>query len=388
MSAGRVALFDRHLKLSLVSIGRRKLINRLLFAHVFGRTAVAVVTIVSIRESFAAMTVQQPLGAAELFHEASSTLAEPPPPPPAPPPRRIIPLGPNELAVQTAWGGWVVVPTFNLDVALGPIRDGVIEPWTTRLVQETLRHGDTYLNAGGNFGYYVALGGSIVCGAGRVIGIEPNPYILPFLMKTTYWCGWIGITEIYRAALWHEAGREVEFMFDPQYLGGGTANGVWRGGFGGAVRVADASSAIWSAANMDGLFDAQGKWMKDKGIFVPFKTTTQTIDAIVGGARVDVIHLDIEGAEPFALLGAKETIRSNPGLKLITEWSSNASRQGSAELKAAVRDVFTFMGELGYRARYLEPWVAPDGGISMTDYLDFEWLDSQAPHGDYLWTRT
>ena len=56
--------------------------------------------------------------------------------------------------VQATWGGWMVVPAFNVDVAIGVVRDGMIEPWTTRLVQELLRPGQTYINAGANFGYY------------------------------------------------------------------------------------------------------------------------------------------------------------------------------------------------------------------------------------------
>ena len=66
--------------------------------------------------------------------------------------RRVIPLLPGELLVEASWGGFMVVPTFNLDVAIGVVRDGVIEPWTTRLVQDLLRPGDIYLNAGANFG--------------------------------------------------------------------------------------------------------------------------------------------------------------------------------------------------------------------------------------------
>ncbi len=40
-------------------------------------------------------------------------------------------------------------------------------------------------------------------------------------------------------------------------------------------------------------------------------------------------------------------------------------------MKAPTRDLFVFMGELGYRVRHLEPWIAPDGAISLSDSLRF-----------------
>lgn len=301
--------------------------------------------------------------------------------------RSIIPLEPHELLVQTAWGGWLVVPTFNIDVAIGPVRDGIIEPWTTRLVQECLRPGDSYFNAGGNYGYYVALAGVIVGSAGRVITVEPNPHIVPYLLKTTYWSGIVGHTDVYRAALWHEAGQEVEFHFDPQYLGGGSARSLWDVSFSDAGKANDLGSAIWSAENIHSLFDAQGKWRKGKGNFVPFKVMTQTIDAIVAGEKISLIHLDIEGAEPFALQGAKETIRSNPDLRLITEWASHTYQYGSEQLRSAFREAFEFLTGLGYRARHLEPRIADDGGIYLSHFLDFDQLTTTAIHGDYYWTR-
>jgi protein-L-isoaspartate O-methyltransferase len=100
--------------------------------------------------------------------------------------RRLLPLGPGELLAEAEWGGMMVVPAWNMDVAIGVARDGLHEPWTTRLVQELLRPGDRYLNAGANFGYFVCLAGRLVGARGKVIGVEPNPHIVPYLMKSLY----------------------------------------------------------------------------------------------------------------------------------------------------------------------------------------------------------
>jgi hypothetical protein len=95
-------------------------------------------------------------------------------------------LGRDRMLVKTAWGGWLEVPTFNMDVAVGAMRDGIIEPWTTRAVQELLRPGSVYVNVGSNFGYYVALAGAIVGDTGKVVAVEPNPYVIPYLLRNLF----------------------------------------------------------------------------------------------------------------------------------------------------------------------------------------------------------
>src|ERR1700683_4353013 len=93
-------------------------------------------------------------------------------------------LGDHKLLVRATWGGLMVIPTFNVDVVIGLVRDGVIEPWTTRLVQELLREGQVAINIGANFGYYPCLAGHIVGPSGKMIAVEANPHLIPFLMNT------------------------------------------------------------------------------------------------------------------------------------------------------------------------------------------------------------
>jgi FkbM family methyltransferase len=301
--------------------------------------------------------------------------------------RVICPLGAHELLVETSVGTWLVVPSFNIDVAIGAVRDGVIEAWTTRLVQECLRPGLHYFNAGANYGYYAILGAQIVGSQGHVYAVEPNPHILPMLMKGAYWSGVIGHVSIYNRALWYNIGESVEFHFDPQYLGGGSSRSLWGVSFDDVLEAKGFTEALWSAKSVGSLFDASGKWMVGKGNSVSFSTLTTTIDHIVQDSPLDLMHLDIEGAEPFALLGALGTIESNPQLKLITEWSSHTYKYGSTELRGAFDKVFSKMIELGYRVRHLEPRVSPDGGIYFSEDRDFKYMTTEAVHGDYFWTR-
>jgi len=301
--------------------------------------------------------------------------------------RVICPLGAHELLVETSVGTWLVVPSFNIDVAIGSIRDGMIEPWTTRLVRECLSPGQNYFNAGANYGYYAILGAQIVGSRGSVYAVEPNPHVLPMLMKGAYWSGVIGQMSIYNRALWHKVGDSVEFLFDPQYLGGGSSQSLRDEHYNDVITSQAFDQVLWSPANVGSLFDASGKWIVGKGMFATFKAVTTTIDEIVGDRRLDLLHLDIEGAEPFALLGALQTIEANPQLKIITEWSSNTYLYGSSDLKSAFDKVFSTLKDFGYHVRHLEPRVEPDGGIHLSEERDFDYMKTQAVHGDYFWTR-
>jgi len=302
------------------------------------------------------------------------------------PMRRLVPLGPGELLVEAAWGGMMVVPAWNLDVSIGVARDGLHEPWTTRLVQELLRPGQVYLNAGANFGYFVTLAGRLVGSRGRVVGVEPNPHILPYLMKSLYWNGTIGNTEVVARALSDTPGEALNFEFDPQYLGGGTSLPDARFAAGATARLDVREDAIWGPGNVGRLLDGDGRWVKGAGLMVPFATETTTVDAIatmLDMPRMDLIHLDVEGAEALVVLGARGIIAASPGLRLITEWSAG-HQAARPEAFDAMWDTLT---DAGFQVRQLEPTIAADGGIYLSPPLSREFMAGSAPHGEYVWSR-
>jgi FkbM family methyltransferase len=297
-------------------------------------------------------------------------------------------LGNQRSAVRTRWGGWVVVPTFNVDVAIGVLRDGIIEPWTTRIIQELLKPGDVYFNAGANFGYYVALGGQSVGPTGRVIAVEPNPHILPFLMTTIYWSGLPGHAKIYKGALSDRAGEKLTFHFDPQFLGGGSTRSIWDATANETCDVGSFEEGIWSAESIQRVFLQDGSWHSSQGLFLPFETTTLTIDALCEREpAVSVIHLDVEGSEPFALCGAMATIKRSPSIKLVTEWSAYHYEHGTPALRKAFDDFWDFAMREGFRARHIRPELADDGGLFISGIVDERAMRETAVHGDYVWLR-
>ncbi|NGP19276.1 FkbM family methyltransferase [Devosia aurantiaca] len=290
-------------------------------------------------------------------------------------------LGRDRMLVRAEWGGYLVIPTFNVDVAVGLVRDGVIEPWTTRLVQELVKSGNRVLNAGANFGYYSVLCGQLVGSNGKVISVDANPHIIPYLQLSRYWGGVPDRVDVFNAALWDQGGLTLDFSFDPQFLGGGA---VTKRPSTHAVTSID--QAIWSARSIEALTGDDMKVDVEKGMMVPFRVKTTTIDDLAAGRDLDLIQLDIEGAEAQALLGGKATIERSPNLRIITEWQGSRLTENE-ELRGVSERLWVLLSGLGFRVRRLEPWVNADGGITLSSPLSKGYMFSEAPHGDYVWLR-
>jgi len=143
---------------------------------------------------------------------------------------------------------------------------------TTHYLQTRLRPSDVFVDVGANLGYFSVLAGLRVT-AGRVVAIEPSPRTLAAL-RTNIALNALQNVEAVQRLLWSEAGREMNLrVLDPYNLG---ANSLFGNG---AVEVV---------------------------------LPTDTLDNLVselGLTHVDIIKIDVEGAEREVLLGAKRCLR-------------------------------------------------------------------------------
>jgi FkbM family methyltransferase len=244
---------------------------------------------------------------------------------------RVIPLGPGELLATTLWGYHIVAPSWNLDVAPGIVRDGVIEPWTNEVVLSVLREGDTFVNVGANFGYYALLGAQRVGRPGAVYAIEANPYVFPYLVKSAFWSGFPDVIRMFNAVAAgpDQDGTKTEFVFDPQFIGGGGMASIANYAF------RPITEAFWTGANIAETLN-ENRQFTTKALYCKVEAECRTIDSMVpASAKVDVMLIDAEGSECFVIAGAKETIRRNPQISLIVEWSPHVleveSKRASAE---------------------------------------------------------
>jgi hypothetical protein len=68
-----------------------------------------------------------------------------------------------------------------------------------------------------------------------------------------------------------------------------------------------------------------------------------TVDATLGGDRVDVLKVDVEGAEPLVIAGARATIAASPNLLAIVEFRAERHLDGSSP-----EQVLAFYESLGF----------------------------------------
>ena len=291
----------------------------------------------------------------------------------------IIPLGDRTVAVRLAFGSFIVVPTWNIDVNVGIIRDGIIEPWTSRAVEALLRPGRTYVNVGANFGYYMALGAHCVGRAGRVVAVEANRKLLPWLMRSIYWAGYPDVISLYTCAVSDVDGLEVDLMFDPQFAGGASVANRIVAPEQMPTRLED---CLWENVDLSAHVD-EDCLVKVVGHFTRGKSTTRRLDTLLAQqAKIDVLHMDIEGSEAAAILGGTEIIRRSPDLAIVMEWSPHYFVGALSDQVKSMSDFLDGQGYRWYRIRYED--FSPDLPAPRLDLIQTREALSTVPHGDLL----
>ena len=79
--------------------------------------------------------------------------------------------------------------------------------------------------------------------------------------------------------------------------------------------------------------------------------------------RVDVVKVDVEGAEVHAFAGLERTLGANPGITIMFEWSPEQIRQVGDDPAALLE----LLGRRGFRLRVLEDDLAPIDACRLLD---------------------
>lgn len=194
--------------------------------------------------------------------------------------------------------------------------EGVYERSEAYVFQRLLQPGWTVIDAGANLGQYTLLAASAVGPHGSVHSFEPVPSTAGLLRQNVAANGF-GRIHLVEAALWHEAAT-LRLGLEEQnaFTSGGFSVGA-RGGTRPLAREVSAPAVV---------FDEYA--------------------AAHGLERVDLIKMDIEGAEYFALQGMRRVLHRDHPLILMEVCRAYAER-----LDYRLSDVWKLLaGELGYRA--------------------------------------
>jgi FkbM family methyltransferase len=217
--------------------------------------------------------------------------------------------------------------------------DGAYEPGVTRFVQSQVKVTDHCIDVGANFGYYTCIMAKIAW-QGRILALEADPQTFQLLQDNIFinWCHPLAIAFNVAAA----DGVGQLHLYRRHTRSGNTS----------IVDIGESSAAAL-------------------GEPPPTRFTVQSthLDGVLDHmqGRVDLVKIDIEGAEPLAFRGVAETIRLNPGITFIIEWSPG-------QMQAAGFDVNAFADDLAGLG--LSPAIIRDDGT--TEDIGWDALHSSA----------
>jgi len=200
------------------------------------------------------------------------------------------------------------------DSAIGSFlrRRGEYEPAVTAAVKRLLRSGDTFVDCGASFGYFSALAGRIVGPEGSVVAFEPGPQNQSLLLLNLMANGSTA-AEVHQLALSDDVGM-------CRY---------GRSGANGFISSFDGDPAHLATHDL---------------------VRCTTLDRVIGERRVDMMKVDVEGAEGRVFKGAEGVLRrSVPTLLFEFSPPSLAVTSGMSG-----EDLLQFLSHLGYAIDILE----------------------------------
>jgi FkbM family methyltransferase len=212
--------------------------------------------------------------------------------------------------------------TFQVDWNDGIARDvclmGVYEPQETALLRALLRPGMTCVDVGANWGYFTLLAADLTGVQGCVIALEPDPRLFQTLRRNV----------------------EANDLGQVQAL---------------QLAASDAPGSLWLEGH-DPRSDNRGtshlvSTVRDGT--VSFRVESSTIDALLDArnvSMVDLLKMDIEGAEALALRGMREGLAARRYARVLLELHPTLL----GEHGSSVGEIISLMLDAGYRGWWID----------------------------------
>ncbi len=265
--------------------------------------------------------------------------------------RRAAAETPGEYAIVDLELFRMYVLPGDWSVSQSIIATGAMEPHVTAALKEQLKPGMHFVDVGANIGYFTMLGARLVGARGCVTAFEAAPRNCSLIYASAELNGFRNIRI--------EAQIVAEAAGPYLYQSSGS-NG----------RIVPLQTVLNSGA-IDSAKAASGHSLQGD-----FMWAGTLAEALAGETRVDVVKIDIEGAEYRAILGAGELLRKARPV-LLTEFSppqlSSVSGVDPLRYLELIREAgyeFTVLGEDGARIdcgasgeRVLECYVRSAKGL-------------------------
>jgi FkbM family methyltransferase len=215
----------------------------------------------------------------------------------------------------------------------------------THLLRRFLRHGDVFFDVGANLGYYACTAVRYCGPSGQVHAFEPQAPLVAHIRESLRLNGFQG-PQVCHAAVSAQHGGHVTLFLPEDPSRHANASSLFRHEW-----LAHGSREDVPAVSLDG-------YLRDRGL-----------------ARVDLVKVDVEGAELMVLEGLRHTLAHTPPDALVTEVLPQTLSFDDLEAGRALRpdpgtrgaaDVAALLAAYGYAPRH----IMPDGFMGGPFCLD------------------
>lgn len=223
--------------------------------------------------------------------------------------------------------GYILCDASDHAVLACLLDSGDLERGTRLLIQRYLRPNDIFIDIGANLGLHTLAAARAMQGQGRIIAFEPFARTQRLLAESVRINGFSQMVEIHQTAISNHTGRQTLFM--------GASSGH--------------HSLYELATEMNGSSQTVDVSVARLGDIVPDSTP------------VNLIKIDVEGAELEVLQGARALIVGNPSVALIVEFGySHLQRTGRStqEWLDAFKDLGLVYQVINDTTGLLQSWTS------------------------------
>lgn len=239
---------------------------------------------------------------------------------------------PHGMVLREIHGSRMYLDSDDPGVGLSVLM-GVFEPFETDLFTRCIRESMTVVDVGANIGYYSLLAARRVGKSGRVFAIEPNPSVYQMLLQNIAVNDYQQLIPIKHCV--SNCSGKACFHINRDLPG-------------------ESNMLPCTAADRDDTITVD----------------TFPLDDLLPDCEVDVLKMDIEGAEGLALMGASRLLRNGRSLIFMEFVPALLTKMGTPPT-----DVLSILRQYGYcvylineKSRTLQT-VADDDAASLGGYL-------------------
>ena len=200
-------------------------------------------------------------------------------------------LGDHTLLVQTIFGHAMYLDSRDISLTPHLLRQGCWEPDVTRFFLRVVKPGMRVVEVGANVGYYTLLACSRVGPTGSVTAFEANPATTALARRSLLVNGFRDRARIIGMAVTDAPGTVILHRLEQ--------------------RQGDSSLFDFS--------DEQLAFAGDR--MTKLEVPATSLDAFFEkGETIDLIRMDVEGAEPLVFDGMHRILEQNPRMKIMLEF--------------------------------------------------------------------